>query len=297
MKILVLGGTGFVGKLLVKSLQQRNHEVLIKDIRRDKGWSSEIAKVDAVINLGGAPLFAKRWSYDYKALIYDSRIEANQKIAAALDKYLESNPTAQKTFITASAIGFYGNTADEILTEDSEQATDFLAKVCGDWEEAAFKVRHPKQIRRVAFRLGIVLGQDGGALQKMMLPFSLFAGGPIGSGRQYTSWIHLTDVVNAFVWAVENNSAQGIYNLTSPNPVTNYEFSKTLGKVMDRPSWLPVPALALRITVGEASTVLAGGQRVVPKRLQNEGFEFKFSNVEDALKDVIVNSNPQFVKR
>jgi uncharacterized protein (TIGR01777 family) len=287
MKILLFGGTGFVGKKLAEALRNQKHEVVIQDLRRDKSWTSELAKADVIVNLGGAPIFAKRWSYDYKALIYDSRIEASERIAHALDRYLESRPNEKKAFITASAVGFYGNTGDEVLDETGEQATDFLSKVCADWEQAAFRVKCFKQVRRVAMRLGIVLGPDGGALQKMILPFQFFVGGPIGSGKQWTSWVHMNDVVAAFVWAVENQSAQGVYNLTSPNPVRNGEFSKVLAKTLDRPCWLSAPALGLRFAVGEASSVLAGGQRVVPKRLTEAGFQFKFPNVKEALSDVL----------
>jgi uncharacterized protein (TIGR01777 family) len=297
MKILLFGGTGFVGAPLVKSLLSKKHEVIVKDIRRDKGWESEVAKVDAIVNLGGTPIFKKRWTYDYKASIYDSRVEANERIARAIDKATDANPDSKKIFISASAIGFYGDRGEELLTETADPATDFLGKVCVDWEEAAFKLKNFNQVRKLAFRFGIILGPHGGALEKMILPFQFFIGGPIGDGQQWTSWVHLDDVVKALVWGLENPTAQGVYNLTSPNPVRNIDFSKALAKLLDRPCWLPVPKLGLRVAVGEAGIVLAGGQKVIPKKLMDEGFEFSYPQVELALKNALFSDDKFSVKK
>jgi len=279
MKVAVFGASGFIGKHLVAALEAKKWEALPLDIRKTADWEQKLKDADAVINLAGHPLFKERWDTRIKALIHDSRVEGTEKIVAALGP-------KTKVFVNASAIGIYG-TGEEEKDEHSFLANDFLARVCRDWEDAAKVAERAKKIRTVIIRFGIVLGKEGGALANLLLPFKLGVGGPIGSGKQSMSWIHVDDAASLLVFAIENEKAPPIMNATAPEILSNKEFSKTLGKVLHRPAFLPVPKLGLYALVGEAAGVIASGQRVHPKATQESGYTFKFPKLEAALKNIL----------
>ncbi len=304
--IVLTGATGLIGSALFKRLKACGNEVIVlvrnpekarqqlpdakKYVRWDAlesegEWQKELDGVDAVIHLAGVPVVS-RWSEDYKKQIYDSRVLSTRYLVSAIAKASKK----PEVFISASAIGYYGNQgygeAVEALTEDAPAANDFLAKVCVDWEREAFAAEK-LGVRTVAVRIGIVLSTKSGILEKMMTPFKLFAGGPIGSGKQWVSWIHIDDEVEVFLFALERTDVRGVLNATAPEPVMMSTFASTLGKVMSRPSFFPVPKAALQVLFGDAVDVVAEGQRVVPKRLQSLGFTFRYPNLEPALKDLI----------
>lgn len=280
MKVAVFGGTGFIGKELKKALEAKSHEVTLLDTRRDSGWVSKVKDHDAVVNLAGHPLFNDRWNNRIKALIYDSRVEGTRKIVNALEG------SSVKVLVNSSAIGIYG-ASERDVEEKSSLADDFLARVCKGWEDAALDAQRRFKIRTVLLRTGIVLGKNGGALSKLLLPFKLGVGGPIGNGKQSMSWIHVQDIVGLIDHAIQNDTLSGPLNGTAPNIVSNKEFSTTLGKVLHRPAILPVPKLALYAALGEAAGVIASGQRVHPKDALDSGYTFKFPYLEAALKDIV----------
>ncbi|MBI3590865.1 MAG: TIGR01777 family protein [Candidatus Melainabacteria bacterium] len=292
MKILLAGGTGFVGKALTEELIQSGHELFI--ISRTKRenvksinyieWDSKdlmnaVNNAEIVINLAGEPIAAKRWTSEQKDLLYKSRIETTKLLVNAIN----SSNKKPKKLINASAIGIYGNRDSEKLTEESSNGSDFLVKLCKDWESEAKNAK----TNVVILRIGIVLGIGGGALQKMLPPFKMFIGGPLGSGSQWMSWISLHDVVGIIKYSIENNNVTGILNVASPNPVTNKEFSNILGKVLNRPSFAPVPAFALKLLLGEMSDVLLGGQKAMPERVIQLGYKFRHTELEDTLRKTI----------
>jgi uncharacterized protein (TIGR01777 family) len=299
MKILISGSTGMVAKALIPVLENKGHEIY-KLVRKskdgqneivwdaEKGFSEENEKkiqgFDAVINLVGDNVASERWDAEKKKRIRNSRVLGTRNIIEALKK----NSAKPKVFISASAIGFYGNRGDEILTEESQKGEGFFPEVCSEWETEALMGAKAIGARVVLLRIGIVLAKDGGALKKMLLPFKLGLGGVIGSGKQWMSWIALDDLVRIILFSLENDSIEGPINCTAPNPVTNYEFTKTLGKVLSRPTIFPIPALAIKFLFGEmGETLLLEGNRVLPKRLQDSGFEFRFANLEEALKEIL----------
>jgi uncharacterized protein len=304
--IVLTGATGLIGSALFRRLKACGNEVIIfarnpekarqqlpdakkyvrwEALESEGEWQKELDGVDAVIHLAGVPVVA-RWSEDYKKQIYDSRVLSTRYLVGAIAKASKK----PEVFISASAIGYYGNQgygeAVEALTEDAPAANDFLAKVCVDWEREAL-VAEKLGVRTVVVRIGIVLSTRGGILEKMMTPFRFFAGGPIGSGKQWVSWIHIDDEVEVFLFALERTDVRGVLNATAPEPVMMSTFASTLGKVMSRPSFFPVPKAALQVLFGDAVDVVAEGQRVVPKRLQSLGFAFKYPSLEPALKDLI----------
>ena len=280
MKIAVFGGTGFIGKELRKILEANGHEVLLLDTRKDSGWASQLKALDVVVNLAGHPLFKDRWNNKIKALIYDSRIEGTKKIVNALEG------SSVHTFISSSAIGIYGASERE-ADEKSSLADDFLARVCKDWEDAALVAQRRFKVRTVLLRTGIVLGKNGGALDQLLLPFKLGVGGPIGNGSQSMSWIHIQDLAGIILHCIQNDKISGAINGTAPNIVSNKEFSKTLGKVLNRPAVLPLPAFALHVVVGEAASVIASGQRAHPKAALESGYTYKFPYLEAALREIL----------
>jgi uncharacterized protein (TIGR01777 family) len=297
MKILISGASGLVGKHLIPTLKEKNHEVY-KLVRKtsensdeiqwdaEKGFSeTEQAKLenfDAVVHLAGDNVASENWSDEKKRKIRDSRVVGTRVLVDALKK--TRNPP--KNFVAASAIGFYGDRQDEILTEDSKQGKGFLTDVCTAWED---EIKKAEEFARVVFlRIGVVLAKDGGALEKMLTPFKFGVGGTIGSGRQWMSWIAIDDLINIIHFALENESLRGAVNTVAPNPVTNQEFTETLGKVLHRPTVLPVPEFAIKLLFGEmGETLLLQGTRVLPKKLVDNGFEFEFANLETAMKDVL----------
>ena len=292
MKILITGGTGFIGKKLIAELISSGHELtIISRTERDNKknityiqWDKEILqyainKSDIIINLAGESIAAKRWTKEQKDLLYKSRIITTQLIVNAIN----TSPNKPKKLISASAVGIYGNRGNEKLTEESQTGSGFLADLCKAWETEAKKAK----TNVVILRTGIVLGAGGGALEKIIPPFKLFAGGPLGSGNQYMSWIAISDVIGLIKFAVENDSISGILNLTSPNPVTNKEFSSFLGKVLHRPSFIPAPEVALKLLLGEMSELLLDSQRVIPERTLQVGYKFKYFELEDTLIKIL----------
>lgn len=298
MNILITGGTGFIGKELRETLLKAGNNLVIitrnpkkyedesasnqRFISWDDDLASEMENVNVVINLAGENLFGQRWNEQVKESIYNSRIDSTRSLVEAM-RSAEKKPSV---FISASASGIYGDQGDTILTEEFEAANDFLASVCKDWEEESQKAGE-LGVRVVNPRIGIVLEEGGGALEKMIPPFKFFVGGPIGDGKQYMSWIHRSDLVKALVFPIENEKLEGAYNVCSPNPATMNEVAETLGDVMNRPSFFRVPKFALDIVLGEAAQPITGSIRMQPKKLQVTGFEFRFEELEEALADII----------
>jgi uncharacterized protein (TIGR01777 family) len=301
MRVVITGATGFIGRALCKALYKeyeivalsRNFESASKsigdmakvvpwDAKTSAGWAVEADGALAIINLAGENIASGRWNKTRKSRILQSRLDAINAVIETI-KQLKNKP---KVVIQASAIGYYGPRSDEPLDEDSTPGKGFLASVCRDVESSAKKFEEPG-VRYVVIRTGVVLGRDGGALVKLVKPFRFYLGGYLGSGRQWFSWIHLDDEVAAIKFLIENEHLKGAFNLTAPQPVTMEEFSKILGKIMHRPAWLNVPAFAARLAFGEmADEMLLSGQKVLPKRLLNTGFDFKYTIVENALKDI-----------
>jgi len=284
MKIAMSGSTGFVGSYLKKLFSDKGWEI-VPLLREDfvKGVAAVHGKIegcDAVVNLAGAPI-AARWSGSYKKVLYESRVPLTQKIVAALHG-LEKRPAV---FISVSGIGAYPN-GGPWAESDSERSDSFLGQLAWDWEQSALEARSA-DIRTVVMRCGVVLGQGGGALAKMLPLFKLGLGGVIGSGNQAVSWVHMADFASALCAALENVSYQGIYNLCSPHATTNEGFTHVLARTLHRPAFLPLPAFVVKLVFGQGAVVLLDGQNVVPKRLLDAGFRFTFEWLEDALADLI----------
>lgn len=295
MHILVTGGTGFIGSYLVKALLKRGDTVTIitRSSRSSSttglnyvGWSDnlvdEVEKSDAVVNLAGSNLFDTRWNDDVKKEIISSRVDATRKMAKAINE----STSKPRVFVSGSAVGYYGDQGDKKLTEDSPPASDFLATVCVKWEDEAKKL-NSSDVRLVISRIGIVQQKEDGALQKMLLPFKLFGGGPIGSGNQYYPWIHMDDAVGGLLYAIDNEKVSGPINLTAPQPVTMSVFAKTLGEVLSRPSWFPVPKFVLGIAVGEAASSIVASHRAIPEKLMQYGYTFHQPDLKAALTDIL----------
>lgn len=301
MRIIVTGGTGLIGTPLCAALAADGNDVVILTRNPDKqrttqpgirmqawdgktssGWAEVVDGAGAIINLAGEGIAEGRWSYERKQRIHDSRTNAGTALLAAIEAAKEK----PKVLIQSSAVGYYGPRQGEIIDESAAVGADYLAKVCFDWEASTAPAQQ-MGIRRPVIRTGVVLSNKGGALPKQTLPYKLFAGGHIGSGEQWYPWIHIDDEVAAIRFLLENEQADGVYNLTAPNPLTNKDFSHKIGEVMGRPSLMPVPAIAFKILFGEMSTILLDGQRAIPKRLQEAGFTFKYPTAEGALKQLL----------
>lgn len=286
MKILVTGATGFVGSKLTKKLSDIGYEFNIltrspKDLNHFS-WDDldrAFEGVGAVIHLAGESIAEGRWSEKRKQRILSSRVETTKKLV----DYINEHPTKIHTFVSTSAIGIYGDRGEEEISEASEVADDYLANVCKSWEAPLSDL----SIRKVILRVGIVLGKDGGALQKMLPPFKMGVGGRLGSGKQYMSWIHIDDLVELYLKSVQNTSYECIINAVSPNPLTNIEFTKALGRALKRPVVFPVPSLALKLAFGDMSQILLEGQRVFPERAKELGFKFAFKDLDECLKDLV----------
>lgn len=303
MKVAITGATGFVGSRLVEKLHKQEIPVLV--LTRNKAsalhvfphtafpnveiveytpnvsgaWFEAIASSEGIVNLAGAPIAEGRWTPQRKQEILTSRQQTTQKIVEAIAK----SPTKPKVLVNASAVGYYGTSETAIFDENSPAGKDFLAQVCQKWEAEALHVTN-LGVRLVILRLGIVLGM-GGALGKMITPFKLFAGGPIGTGKQWFSWIHVDDLINLIVQALTHQMS-GVYNATAPHPVRMAELSDTMGLVMNRPNWLPVPGFAIEALLGDGAIVVLEGQQVLPKRTLNE-FEYQYENLQPALVDIL----------
>jgi hypothetical protein len=300
MKVAITGATGFVGSRLVERLSAEGHQILVltRNLAAAQkvfpnleivaytptasgAWQEAIALCDGVVNLAGEPIAEKRWTPQQKQEILNSRKLGTQKIVEAIAK---ANPKP-KVLVNASAIGYYGTSETATFDETSPPGKDFLAEVCQAWEAEAQKVTQAG-VRLVILRLGIVLGQ-GGAIAKMIAPFKVFAGGPLGTGRQWFSWIYLDDLVNLIIQALTKPEMEGVFNATAPNPVRMSELAQTMGEIMQRPSWLPVPSFALETLLGEGAMVVLEGQQVLPQRTQASGFNYQYSTVKQALKEIV----------
>jgi len=298
MKVVLTGGTGFIGTALVPRLLASGHEVCLLGRKRPgsmppstafTAWPSlqqeppveGLRGADVVVHLAGEPV-AQRWTPEVKRRIRQSRVEGTLNLARSLANL--SRPPM--VLVCASAIGIYGLRGDEILTESSAPGQDFLAETTAEWEQAAESAA-PLGIRVAKIRTGIVLGKNGGALKKMLPPFRFGLGGPIGSGRQWMSWIHLDDIVGLFLYALENPSLRGPVNGVAPNPVTNADFTRALGSALRRPAILPVPALAIKLMFGEMGDVILGSQRVMPRAAEEAGYQFKYPELGPALASIL----------
>ena len=304
MKIAITGATGLVGSRLVKKLNQEGHQILVFTRNPSKAqkvfpastfsnleivqytpqesgeWQKSISGCDGVVNLAGEPI-AERWSPQHKKAIMESRQIGTRKLVEAI-AMAESKP---QVLVSGSAVGYYGTSETNTFEESSSSGDDFLAQVCQNWETEAQKVTE-SGVRLVILRIGIVLA-NGGALGKMIGPFKMFAGGPIGSGRQWFSWIHRDDLVNLIYRAIQDSNMSGVYNATAPNPVRMNKLCQTLGEVMNRPSWLPVPDFVLELLLGDGAIVVLQGQQVIPKKTQATGFDYQYGELKPALADIV----------
>lgn len=299
MKILITGASGLIGKALQKSFEEKGHEMLLasrgepKDANHirwdaDTGFADDVLHrlegLDAVVHLAGEPIGGGlRWSDEKKKAIRDSRVFGTRSMIETFDK-LKAKP---KVFISGSAVGFYGDRADEEMTEGSPAGKTFLAEVCKEWE-AESRRAEDLGIRTVLLRTGIVLSKDGGALATMLTPFRLGVGGVVGSGKQWMSWVSLDDTVGTINYAIENENIRGAVNNVSPNPATNEEFTKTLGAVLYRPTILPLPEFAINLIFGEmGDALLLDSTRVIPKRMKDAGYVFKYPNLKEAIEHAV----------
>src|SRR5437764_9557169 len=302
MKVFLTGGTGLIGVRLIRKLRQRGDEVVVLSRRPDAwtrvgpdgtiapgdptqagAWQDSLAGCDAVVHLAGRNLFDRRWDDAFKAEILSSRVESTNHVVEALKKSPTRADGSPKALVSASAVGYYGPHGDEELTEDSLPGDDTMAKVCVAWEGAA-RPAESAGVRVALIRTGIVLDKEGGALKPLLLPFKLGAGGPVGSGRQYWSWIHHVDEVGIILLALDHADARGPLNATAPHPVTNKEFAKAFGAALGRPAFLPTPAFGLRLLLGQVAEIITTGQRVLPKRALELGYRFQYPEVGPALK-------------
>ena len=306
MRVFVTGGTGLIGSRLIKALVQRgdwalvltrrfarSRQLLGPDCELVEGdpmqpgpWQDKATGCEAVVHLAGENIFNRRWNARFKALLFDSRIRSTQHVVEALKGSPRREDGTPKILVNASAIGFYGPHGDEELTEQSPPGSDYMANLCVEWEKAALAAR-ALGIRVAMVRVGIVLDRQGGALAKLLTPFRMGVGGPVGNGKQWMSWIHHDDMIGLFLLALDNAGASGPLNGTAPQPVTNRDFGKALGRALHRPSFMPTPALALRVMLGEVANVVATGQRVLPRVPLELGYAYKFPTIDAALADIL----------
>lgn len=307
MKIVIAGGSGFLGSPLAEMYAEDGHDVRMLtrslesgETRHDPGtgvpgitrvgwkadgksgpWAAALEGADGVVNLAGESLASRRWSEESKKRFRDSRILSTRSLAEAI----RAAATPPAVLISGSAVGFYGPWDERPLTENDPPGTDFLARLCADWEQEARQAERPGT-RLALLRTGIVLERSGGALPEMMRPFRFFVGGPLGSGRQYVSWIHRLDWIEIVRWIVQTPAVSGPVNATAPHPVTNRHLSRALGHAMHRPSLLPAPGFAVKIVVGEFADSVLTGQRVLPARAQKDGYHFRYPEIEQAFRGI-----------
>jgi uncharacterized protein (TIGR01777 family) len=297
MHVFVTGATGLIGSAVCGALVAAGHRVTAlsrfasprglpagaRSVQGDPAavgdWQEALAACDACVHLAGEPVAAGRWTSERKRRIHDSRVESTRRVAEVV---AGSGPSV---LVSGSAVGYYGPRGDEPLDEAAHPGGDFLARVCKEWEAAALGAA--SRARVVTVRTGLVLTRHGGALPRMLLPFRFFAGGPIGRGEFWQSWIHLADELGLILWALETPTVSGPLNATAPNPVTNRDLARAIGRVLRRPSALPVPELALRLLFGELSSAIATGQRVLPKKATDLGYRFRYPELEPALRDLL----------
>jgi uncharacterized protein (TIGR01777 family) len=308
MRVFVTGGTGLIGVRLIRKLRERGDEVVLLSRKPDAwqrvgpdvatvagdptqpgAWQDRLAECDGAINLAGAGIFDRRWTAAYKAEVRDSRVRSTENVAAALARQPVRADGSPKVLVNGSAIGYYGPHGDEELTEASPPGDDFMAKVCVEWEAAA-RPAEAAGVRVALVRTGIVLDAAGGALKALLPPFKLGAGGTVGSGKQYMSWIHHADCVGIFLLALDHPDATGPVNNTAPQPVTNKEFSKALGRALGRPAFVPTPGFGLRLLLGEVAGVITTGQRVLPRRALELGYPFQYPDIDAALRQIVKGS-------
>jgi uncharacterized protein (TIGR01777 family) len=303
MRIFITGGTGLVGSRLVPYLRQRGDTVLVLS-RRAKAieglncelihgdptqpgdWQDRAAECDAIINLAGENIVGKRWNDEVRRTLQESRVKATENCVQGITRQPRRADGSPKILVNASAIGYYGPHGDEELDENSPPGNDFLASVCVDWEKAALPAKDAG-VRVVLSRIGVVLADDGGPLAKMLLPFKFGLGGPMGSGKQWFSWIHRDDVIGLITMALDNPNASGPMNATAPQPVTNKNFGKALGRALGRPAFMPTPGFMLKLVMGDGAEIVLTGQKVLPKRAQEWGYSFRFPNLDGALADIL----------
>lgn len=307
MRVIITGGSGLIGRALIDNLATDGHEVIFLsrspgrvsdlpenvraagwDSRSADGWAELADGATAIVNLAsenlaGDHFLPDRWTAKKRQRIRQSRLEAGHAVVDAVRR-VDDKP---QVVIQSSAVGYYGTHENGEITEDYPSGDDFLASVARDWEESTAPVEE-HGVRRAIIRTGMVLSTEGGSFPRLVVPYRLFVGGPYGSGRQWWSWIHLQDEVRAIRFLIEHPDAQGPFNLVAPEPVQNRTFGKTLGKVLRRPHYFPMPGFALRTALGEVADVVLKGQRVVPQRLQELGFQFAFPTLEEALRDLLV---------
>lgn len=281
MKIVMAGGTGFLGRPLAEALAAEHHDVLVLTRARAR-WPALVDGADLVVNLAGESIAGKRWSAEQKRRILDSRVTTTRALVDAIGA--AASPPA--VFVSGSAVGFYGPRGDEAVTEESPAGSDFLARVCVEWEAEAGRAASTRT-RVACVRTGLVLEKDGGALPQMLPPFKFGVGGPVGSGRQYWPWIHREDWINLVRWIIHTKAASGPINATAPTPVPNLEFARALGRALHRPAFMPAPAFALRLLLGEmADALLLSGQRAVPAKAERLGFRFGYRDLDRALRAI-----------
>jgi uncharacterized protein (TIGR01777 family) len=281
MRIAVTGATGLIGSRLATALKARGDEVTGISLRAGPPSSGAFAGADAVVHLAGEPV-AQRWTKDARERILSSRTEGTRALVEAIGA-ADPRPRA---LVSASAVGYYGSRGDERLDEDAAPGDDFLAGVCVAWEREA-NVAADHGVRVVTVRTGVVLDKSGGALEKMLPPFKLGIGGPVAGGRQYLPWIHIDDLVRIYVAAIDNDTWSGPVNASAPEPVTNAEFSKALGRALHRPAFAPVPAFAIRALYGDMAEIVTEGQRAMPRRALELGYAFAHPDLDEALTDAL----------
>ena len=303
MKILIAGGTGLIGKQLIRLLISDGHTVVLLSRSADRlpqlkgitavkwdgkttgGWSELMEEVDAVVNLAGENIGRFPWTEKRKRKFRESRVAAGN----ALSKAIEESKVRPSVFIQASAVGFYGPRGEEDVDESASSGGDFSSRLCVDWEASTKRIE-ALGVRRVIVRTGIVLDKKGGILQQMALPVKFYVGGRLGSGKQGIPWIHIDDEVNAIGYLIANNAARGVFNLSAPAPVSNAELMQTIAFCLHRPYWFHVPQKAIKLVLGEMSALLLNGQFMVPRKLLDLGFNFKFATIDQALEDLLSHS-------
>lgn len=293
-RILITGGTGFIGRALCKELLARGHSLTVYSRQKPEAVTAVCGAVEAtadlnllkahvgfdvVFNLAGEGIADKRWSDARKQALLDSRVAVTQTLVNVIRTWRN----LPGVLISGSAVGYYGDQGERLVTEDTPPHPEFTHKLCADWEQAALSLE-ADAVRTCLSRTGVVVGKGGGFLQRMVLPFKLGLGGRLGSGRQYMPWVHRDDVVACLIWMMESEQAEGPYNVVSPAPVTNAEFTRTLAEVLHRPALFPAPAPVLKAVLGEMAGLLLTGQNAVPARLQAEGFTFRYPNLKPALE-------------
>jgi uncharacterized protein (TIGR01777 family) len=305
MRVFITGGTGLIGIRLIRHLRLRDDQVVVLSrgpdaaqrvgtdcevVRGDPvqpgDWQERAAQCDAIVNLAGENLVGGRWTESFKTALRDSRIKSTENCAQAIARDPKRGDGSPKVFVSGSAIGIYGPHGDEPVDESTPPGDDFLARLCVDWEKAT-ALAAEAGVRVVLARTGVVLDKQGGALKKMLLPFKMGVGGPVGSGKQYMPWIHHADETGLLAFALDTSAAHGPMNLTAPNPVTNKEFGKALGRALGRPAFMWTPGFALKLLMGEGAEVVLTGAKVLPKKALELGYQFRYSQIDAALADVL----------